>query len=151
MKSLIPWQRGQKHAAPARGNDWFNRWWEDPFENFFPSLRGAFSSKVPSVDVTEDKKEVTVRAEIPGMTQKDIDLTWHDGVLTIRGEKKEEKEEKGKSRYYRECSYGSFSRDIDIGKHVTWEKATAKYKNGVVTVALPKTGAAQKAIEVRID
>jgi len=151
MKSLIPWQRGRKHAAPVRINDWFNRWWEDPLENFFPSLRGTFSPNVPSVDVTEDKKEVSVRAEIPGMSQKDIDLTWHDGVLTIRGEKKEEKEEKGKNRYFRECSYGSFSRDIDIGKNVIWEKANAKYKNGVLTITLPKTGDSQKAIEVHID
>jgi len=132
-------------------NDWFNRRWEDPLENFFPTLKGAFRSNAPSVDVTEDNKEVSIHAEIPGMNQKDIDLTWHDGVLTIRGEKKEEKEEKGKNRYYRECSYGSFSRDIDIGRHVNWEKAIAKYKNGVLTVTLPKTRDGQKAVEVKID
>jgi len=151
MKSLIPWQWGQKHAAPARNDDWFDRFWEGPFDNLFPALRSPFTTRLPSVDVTEDKKEVKVRAEIPGMNQKDIGLTWHDGVLTIRGEKKDEKEEKSKDRYYRECSYGSFSRDIEIGRNVNWEKAIAKYKNGVLAVSLPKTGASQKAIEVKIE
>jgi len=151
MKSLIPWQWGQKHAAPARTGDWFDRMWEDPLGEFFPKLRGSVSSRLPSVDVTDDKKEVRVRAEIPGMNQKDIELFWHDGVLTIRGEKREEKEEKGKNRYYRECRYGSFSRDIETGKNVSWEKADAKYKNGVLTVILPKTGALEKSFAVRID
>jgi len=151
MKSLIPWQRSQKHEAPARQGDLMDSFWEDPFENFFPALQTSFSNRLPSVDVTDDKKEVRVRAEIPGMNEKDIGLTWHDGMLTIRGEKKEEKEEKGKGRYYRECSYGSFSRDVAIGKNVDWEKAGAKYKNGVLTVTLPKTGASQKAIEVKIE
>jgi HSP20 family protein len=151
MKSLIPWQKGQKHAAPARIGGWFDRWWEDPFDNFFPALGRSFSNRLPLVDVTEDKKEVIVRAEIPGMDQKDIELTWHDGVLTIRGEKKDGKEEKSKNRYYRECSYGSFSRDIEIGRNVNWDKARAGYKNGVVTVSLPIAGAVQKEIEVKID
>ena len=68
MKSLIPWQRDKKHAAPVRMNDWFDRWAEDPFENFFPSPPSTFSARVPSVDVTEDKKEINVRAEIPAFS-----------------------------------------------------------------------------------
>jgi|WetSurMetagenome_2_1015567.scaffolds.fasta_scaffold98148_3 HSP20 family protein len=151
MKSLIPWQKGQKHAAPVRSDDWFGRWWEDRGGNFFPALKNSYSNHLPSVDVTEDKKEVKVRAEIPGMDQKDIELTWHDGILKIQGEKKNEKEEKSKDRYYRECSYGSFSREIEIGRNVNWEKAIAKYKNGVLTVSMPKTGASQKLIDVHID
>jgi len=137
--------------VPALSNDWFNRLWEVPFENFFPVSRSTLSTRIPSIDVTEDKKEINVRAEIPGMSQKDIELTWHDGVLSIRGEKKEETEEKGKNRYFRECSYGSFSRSIEIGKNVNWEEAAAKYKNGVLTVSLPKTVVSQKAIDVKID
>jgi HSP20 family protein len=85
------------------------------------------------------------------MTEKDIQLTWHDGVLRIRGEKKDEKEERSKDRYYKECSYGSFSRDIPLGAGVDWKNAEAKYRNGVLTVSLPKTGAESKAVEVKIS
>lgn len=151
MKSLIPWKSGNKHAVPARMDDWFEGWWGDPFKNMFPTLRQSFSSMDPSVDVSEDKKNVTVRAEVPGMTEKDIELTWNDGVLNIRGEKRDEKEEKNKDRYYRECRYGSFSRSIHVGKNVDWQKATARYKNGVLTVSLPKTATEQKAIEIKIN
>jgi len=151
MKSLIPWRPGQKHAAPARRNGWFDRWWNDPGDDFLPSPAQPFSLRVPSVDVSEDKKEVRVSAEVPGMTDKDITLTWNDGVLRIRGEKRDEKEERKKDRYYRECSYGTFSRDIPLGTSVNWKKAVAKYRNGVLTVTLPRTGETRKAIEVKIS
>ena len=149
MKSLIPWKWGQKTAAPVRSDDWISRWWDDPFDTFLPGPHRSFSANLPSVDVSEGKKEVKVKAEIPGMTEKDIDLTWHNGVLNIRGEKKDEKEEKDKDRYYRECSYGSFSRTIPVGKNVNWEKANTMYKNGVLTVVLPKTETASKVIEIK--
>jgi len=151
MKSLIPSRQGQKHAALTRRNNWFDRWWNDPFDSFLPAFTQPFGARMPSVDVSEDKKEVRVRAEIPGMTDKDIQLTWHDGVLRIRGEKKDEKEERNKDRYYKECSYGSFSRDIPLGAGVDWKNAEAKYRNGVLTVILPKTGEAAKTIEVKIS
>jgi len=151
MKSLVPWRQGQKHAALARRNNVFDRWWNDPFDGFLPAFKQPFAARMPSVDVSEDKKEVRVRVEIPGMTGKDIQLTWHDGVLRIHGEKKDEKEERKKDRYYKGCSYGSFSRDIPLGANVDWKNAEAKYRNGVVTVTLPKTGEATKAIEVKIS
>lgn len=152
MKSLIPWKRGRQHAAPmVRGNDWFDRVWDDPFDSFLPALRTPVYAAMPSVDVSEDKKEVTVRAEVPGMSEKDIELTWHEGVLRIRGEKKDQKEEKKKDRYYRECSYGSFCRDIALGESVDYSKARAKYKNGVLTVTLPKTETASKAIDIKVN
>lgn len=151
MKSLIPWRQGQKHAALARRNSLFGRWWDDPFDGFLPSFKQPFAARMPSVDVSENKKEVRVRVEIPGMTDKDIQLTWHDGVLRIHGEKKDEKEERKKDRYYKECSYGSFSRDIPLAANVDWKSAEAKYRNGVLTVTLPKTGEASKAIEVKIS
>jgi len=151
MKSLIPWKWGQKSAAPARSDDWFDRWWDGPFDSFLPGLHHSFSANLPSVDVSEDKKEIKVKAEIPGMTEKDIDLTWHNGVLSIRGEKKDEKEEKKNDRYYRECSYGSFCRNINLGYSVDWSNARAQYKNGVLTVSLPKSESAGKAIEVKVS
>jgi HSP20 family protein len=151
MKSLIPWRQGQKHAALTSRNNLFDRWWNDPFDSFLPSFKQPFPARMPSVDVSEDKSEVRVRAEIPGMSDKDIQLTWHDGVLRIYGEKQDEKEERKKNRYYKECSYGSFSRDIPLGASVDWKNAEATYRNGVLTITLPKTGEASKAIEVKIS
>jgi HSP20 family protein len=151
MKSLIPWKPGRNHAALTRRNGWFDRWVNDPFDRFLPSFPDPFSAGMPSVDVSEDKKEVRVRAEIPGMTDKDIQLSWHEGVLRIRGEKKDEKEERKKNRLYRECSYGSFSRDIHLGNGVDWKSAEARYRNGVLTVTVPKTGETAEAIEVKIS
>jgi len=98
MTSLIPWRAKRESAAPSiLSNNRLDRIWEAPLL----SLSGLFSSDefahLPRVDVTEDKKEVTVKAEIPGMSEKDVECTWHDGVLRIRGEKKSEREDK-KSR-----------------------------------------------------
>jgi len=132
-------------------NDWLDRIWDDPFPDFPGFVSAAESAKLPRVDVTEDKKEVTVKAEIPGMSEKDIDCTWHDGVLRIRGEKKAEREDKKAGRRYRECSYGYFSREIPLGDSVDWKAAEAKYKHGVLTVRLPKTESARKTITVKIN
>ncbi len=151
MKSLIPWGQSRRNATPARRGDWLDRMWEGPFDSLLPFRGPTLTSRMPSVDVSEGEKEVKVRMEIPGMTEKDIDLTWHDGVLRIRGEKNDEKEEKKKGRYYRECSYGSFCRDVALGKSVDCGKAKAKYKNGVLTVMFPKIESARKAIEVKVD
>ena len=93
MKSLIPWrQKGNSLVSPW-ADDWFDRVLESPFRGLAAPFSKGFT-RMPSVDVLEDTNEVTVRAEVPGMTEKDIELTWHDGLLRIRGEKKNEKEEK---------------------------------------------------------
>jgi HSP20 family protein len=150
MKNLIPWRQKENAAVSPWNNDWFDRIRENPFK----SLVSPFSkhiSGMPSVDVVEDKNEVTVKAEVPGMTEKDIDLSWQEGVLRIRGEKKNEKEEKKNGRFYRECSYGSFSRDIHLHDTVDWKKASAKYKNGVLTVKLPKTESSKKSIQITVN
>ena len=151
MKSLIPWSKKDRHAAPVRWGNWFDRMWENPFDNFFPTTGSSLTSSIPSVDVSESKKDVTIKAEVPGLDEKDIELTWQNGVLNIRGEKKEEKEDKKKDSYYRECSYGSFSRNLFLGDKVDWNGAKAKYKNGVLTVKMPKTEKAQKAIEIKVN
>jgi len=152
MKDLIPWKNKHHDSAPVVwGDDWFDRLWENPFNNALSPLFGSRFSRLPTVDVSEDKNEVTVRAEVPGMNEKEIDLTWHDGVLRIRGEKRSEREEKKKERYFRECSYGSFSRDIPLGNRVDWSGAKARYKNGVLTVKLPKRENSEKAIEIEVN
>lgn len=150
MKSLIPWRQKENHAVSPWNDDWFDRMWENPFKGLSLPFSRNFA-KMPSVDVVEDKNEVTVKAEVPGLTEKDVDLSWHEGILRIRGEKKNEKEEKKHGRYYRECSYGSFSRDIQLNDIVDWKKAQAKFKNGVLTVKLPKTESSRKSIQIKVD
>ena len=152
MKSLIPWKNKRNDAAPVLwDDDWFDRFWENPLGNSLTPLFGSRSQRLPSVDVSEDKNEVTVKAEVPGMTEKDIDLTWYNGMLRIHGEKRSEKEEKKRGRYYSEVSYGSFCRDIPLGDSVIWKDAKAKYKNGVLTVKLPKTESSRKSIEIAVN
>jgi len=85
------------------------------------------------------------------MSEKDLTITCHNGMLTIRGEKKQEKEEKGKNRYYRECSYGSFERSVSVGKAAIGEKAKAKYNHGVLTIAIPKKESVIKSIPIQIN
>lgn len=151
MKSLIPWKNRERTTTPALWNDdWFDSAWEDSFKGLLSPFGKEFRH-MPKVDVTEDKNEFVVKAEMPGMTEKEISLTWDNGVLHISGEKKSDKEEKSKNRYYRECSYGSFSRGIPLGDSVDWKEAKAGYKHGVLTVKLPKTENAHKAIEVKVN
>lgn len=105
------------------------------FEDFF--RRGGLMR--PSVDVVETNDTVVVKAELPGMEPKDVDISVSDDRLTIKGERKAEKEEKGKTFYRMERCYGSFSRTIELPASVEADKAKADYKNGVLEITLPKT------------
>jgi HSP20 family protein len=97
----------------------------------------------PSVDVSETEKNVIVKAELPGMDPKDVDLSIEKGTLVIRGEKKQESEEKNENYHRVERSYGSFHRSIPLPCKCDADKVKAKYKNGVLTVTLPKDKDAQ--------
>lgn len=97
----------------------------------------------PKLDVAELKDKFEIKAELPGMEEKDIDLSVEDGLLTISGEKKEEKEEKDKGYYLKECSYGTFSRSVRLPDNIADDKIEAKFKKGVLTIDLPKKAAAQ--------
>jgi len=105
----------------------------------------ALGDWMPKVDVSETKDSVVVKAETPGMEAKDIQVSLQENVLTITGEKKQEKEEKEKDeRYHRvERSYGSFSRSMRLPAGVESGKVNATFKNGVLTVTLPKTASAK--------
>ena len=97
----------------------------------------------PRIDVSETNDAVMVKAEIPGVEQKDIALSLQDGVLTIKGEKEQEKEEKD-NRYHRvERAYGAFARALRLPAAVDASKVTASFKDGVLTVTLPKTAEAK--------
>ena len=99
---------------------------------------------VPAVDVAEKDNQYQISAELPGMDQNNIEVTLSNGVLTIKGEKKEEKEESKKDYYLSERRYGSFQRSFQVPEGVDAEKIEANFKNGILTVSLPKTAAAQK-------
>lgn len=102
---------------------------------------------IPQLDVVEDDKAFHVNIELPGMDEKDVDVTLSDRVLTIRGEKKEDKETKEKDFYRRERAYGSFRRSIEIPVAVDTSKIEASFSKGVLKITLPKTKEAQEKIK----
>ncbi len=151
IKNLMPFGRKDVPVRREEENPFraLRREMDSLFENFFhgfemepfTSRHGAFS---PDIDVVESDKEIAVTVELPGMDEKDIDVSLNEDTLTIRGEKKAEKEDKGKDFYRMERSYGSFSRSITLPKEVNTEKVEAQFKKGILTVVLPKTS---KAVE----
>jgi HSP20 family protein len=106
-----------------------------------PELRGIF---YPRIDVRETGHAFKISAEIPGMRQEDIDVSVHDGVLSISGEKKVEKDEKDVNYQHVERAYGSFCRDVSLPDSVDSERIEATYKNGVLHITLLKTEKAMK-------
>ncbi|MGA2087858.1 MAG: Hsp20/alpha crystallin family protein [Stellaceae bacterium] len=113
----------------------------------FPSFFGAspdLAFTVPAVDVTEDDKAYKIAAEMPGVEEKDIDVSVNEDTLVLKGEKRQEKEEKGKNTYVSERSYGSFQRAFALPEGVDRGKIAADFSKGVLTVTLPKTPESQK-------
>jgi HSP20 family protein len=111
-----------------------------------PFWRGELSwGKAPAVDIADTEKAYEITAELPGMDESNIDVKFSDGTLTITGEKKDEKEEKKKDYYLSERRYGSFQRSFIVPDGVDADKIEANFKNGVLTVTLPKTAQAQKS------
>ena len=124
------------------------------FEDFargFPSFRSAERpALMPSMDVTESDKEIEITAELPGLEEKDVQINLSDNVLTIRGEKKAEKEEKEKDYHLVERSYGSFSRALQLPSGVDADAIKATIDKGVLKVTVPKPAAAvAKKIDVK--
>ncbi len=107
---------------------------------------------VPAMDIVETAKELTVSAELPGMDQKDIDISVEDGVLTIRGEKTDEREHEDKKVYLYERSYGSFQRAFTLPANVETDKIAAEFEKGVLKIHVPKDGQAKpkgRKIEIK--
>ena len=153
MRDLIPWGRGGRSQVPSLfSNDGpspflqlhreMNRLFDDAFRSFdSPALFGGMPNW-PSVEVSEDDDEVRVSAELPGLDEKDIELLVEDNGLTIRGEKRSEQEDK--ERHFSERYYGRFERRIPLGFEVDESKAEASFKNGVLTVTVPKSEEVQR-------
>jgi HSP20 family protein len=106
----------------------------------------------PAVDVFEEKDEIVVKAEIPGIEKDSIEVNLSDHILTIKGEKKQEEEVKEENYYRSERSYGSFVRTLELPKDVEADKVKATFKNGVLEVRMPKTEQAKvREIKVKVD
>lgn len=115
--------------------------WDDLFEDFWAGSFGELSrseSFVPDCNVTEDEKSYTVSAELPGLDEKDIDISLSEGVLTIKGEKKAGQDRNKNGCRHIERSYGRFERTISLAEEVDQEKASAEFDKGVLTIQLPK-------------
>lgn len=122
----------------------------DSFTRGWPSLDFGTTDLAPSMDIAETDKDIEITAELPGLEEKDVQVNIADDVLTIKGEKKAEKEEKGKNYHRIERSYGSFYRSLQLPAGVNADAIKATLKNGVLKVTVTKPAAAQpKKIEVK--
>ena len=125
---------------------------------FQDSLNRLFSDSsaarpwAPSVDIFETDNELVLKADVPGIDRKDIDIQLENGTLTLKGERKFEREENNKGFHRLERSYGSFTRYFTVPETVDTENVRAEYQNGVLTVTLPKKEVAKpKAIKVQVN
>ena len=119
-----------------------------------PALRyeSSFTMPSPAVDISEDDGNYKVTAELPGMNEKEIEVVVSGDMLTLKGEKRQEKEQKEKNFYLSERSYGSFQRSFYVPEGVDRDKIAADFSKGVLTITMPKTAKAveqQKTIEVK--
>lgn len=159
MRDLISWGRNPQ-TTPSRyreeGDPFMllrremNRLFDDTFRSFETVPFGSFGGMGrmgawPSVEVAETDKDVRITAELPGLDEKDVEVLMSDGVLTIRGEKKSEVEDK--ERAFSERSYGRFERRIPLVWDIEEDKIDASFRNGVLTVTLPKTAQAASSVK----
>lgn len=118
---------------------------------FFPKEKAGMNTWSPVLDVHDDKEAFTVTLEAPGLKKEDFEISFHDGVLSIAGERKEEKETEERNCFRRERYFGRFSRSVSLPAHIKTDKIGATYKDGVLTVSLPKAEEAKpKQIEVNV-
>jgi HSP20 family protein len=156
LKSLIP--IGRQRGVARTDNPFLSLQQEidrlfDDFTQGLPSFgvgTSNMSKMLPTMDVAETDKEIEITAELPGLEEKDVQINIADNLLTIRGEKKAEKEEKDKNYRLVERSYGSFERTLELPDGVNPDVIKASISKGVLRVTVPKPAPAQaKKIEVK--
>ena len=142
--ALRPFARGKTDVAGAEGDPFsalrreMDRLVDSFGREFGWPAAGQPGAMAPSIDVSETDSEIKVEAELPGVDQKDVEVVVADNLLTIKGEKRAEKEERKKDYHLIERSYGGFARSITLPFAAEPDKAKASFKNGVLTVTLPK-------------
>ena len=154
-KELTIW-KPFKELTPFRGFETMrrdmDRLWDSFLEGGLQRRTGEAEEWFPFLDVAETKNELVVKAEVPGMDPKDIDVSLSDGVLTIKGEKRQAKEEKEADYHLVERSYGAFTRSVQLPKEVKGDKISASYKNGILKITLPKSEEAKKKeIKIKVE
>ena len=129
-----------------------DRLWDSFLEGRPMRRAGDGGEWLPSIDVSETKSDLVIKAELPGMDPKDIDISMNNGFLTIKGEKKHEREEKDENYQLVVRSYGSFTRSVRLLREVQSDKITASFKNGVLRLTLPKSEEAKKKeIKIKVE
>lgn len=168
FQEMVPWKNRRRNVGIRPSEESYplstlqrrmNRMFDDFFGDFdgfslspFRALSRGTEAFMPRLDIEETDSDITINAELAGMDEKDVEITVHDDVLTIKGEKKTEHEDKDGGRYLTERSYGSFSRSIALPAEVDQEKIDASFKKGVLKVKLPKVPVEEthaKKIEIK--
>ena len=146
--ALVPWTRRNRNELSTLHSQM-----DDLFDSFFRGLDKPFSlfgeRAWPAIDVAEKDEAILVRAEVPGCTPEDIDISVYGNTLTLSGEKKESREANGDGFYHMESSYGSFRREIPLPVEVDADKIEAVVKDGILSVTLPKAEKS-KAVKVKV-
>lgn len=151
--ALIPWRKTEMERPFVSLQREMNRLFEDFFSRdyFVEPFRGIGEWR-PALDVAETDSAVIVKAELPGVEPKDVEVSLSGDVLLVKGEKKEEKEEKTKSFHRVERHYGSFERAVRLPSPVKPNEVEATFKNGVLTVTLPKAEEAKtKSVKIKVE
>jgi HSP20 family protein len=160
IRDLIPFSRESGMTPSLWRDEWspvgsFRREMDRLFDDFtrapaFAGFGGGLTANFPRLDVKEKDDELLITAEVPGLTDKDVDLTVDNGILTLRGEKKDEMDEKG----YSERFYGRFERQIPLPTSVDEAHCRADFRDGLLTIHLPKSREAEankKRIPINAD
>lgn len=153
MRSLIPWRWKEGQSAPENALTEFRREVDDLFNQFIGKTGslGYFSGGfTPPFDISETDEEIVIKAELPGVDPKELEVNLTGSNLTIRGEKKEERDEKTENMHRVERSFGHFSRSITLPCEVKEDKIEANFNNGVLNLRLPKADSSKKK-SIKID
>jgi HSP20 family protein len=127
-----------------------DRVFDDVFRDVMPSFNTGFNPNAMRVNIAEDEKNIYIEAELAGLKKEDVKVTIEDGVLTIRGERKQETEEKKKNYHRVERVFGSFSRSFTLGENVDKDNIDAKYEDGVLHLTLPKVEPVKNVKEIAL-
>lgn len=158
MSELVPIRKAETLPGVPTVEDWFDRFFDEVmpsrfFRRLMPSLWRESEQWMPAFDVCETKEQVIVKADLPGMKPENLDVSISSAnVLTVRGEKKEEQEEKAEGYHRVERRFGSFSRTFALPCAVKAEEVEATYKDGVLRLSIPKTEASMsRKITIKIE
>lgn len=157
FNALVPWRNSKSEVKRDEFFDpfvSFRREMDRMFDRFFDGLPAstgtAWQGIAPAVDIDETDKEMVITAELPGVSDKDVEVNLAGDVLTIKGEKKSEKEQKNGDSTYVERRFGSFARSVRLPFEVKDGEVDARFKDGVLTISLPKPAEMQRSVR-RID